>query len=70
MQETSEKDLSSLAKSVMWLLQWQAFPFSHLPEVVEVALSAANDNYWHTRVAFLTFLQPFLYRYDFYMTKL
>lgn len=70
LQQTSEKDLSSLARSVMRYMQRQPFPVSHLPQVVEVALSAANDNYWHTRVAFLTFLQPFMYRHKFILSSL
>lgn len=70
LQETSEKDLSSLARGVMRYLQWQPFPVSHLSQVVEVALSAALDNYWHTRVAFLTFLQPFMYRHRYILSSL
>eukprot|EP00250_Pteridium_aquilinum_P022210 c25325_g1_i2 orf=249-5699(+) len=67
---SSEKDLSSLARVVMRYMQWQPFPVSHLSQVVEVALTAAQDNYWHTRVAFLTFLQPFMYRHRFILSSL
>ncbi|MCO5560813.1 hypothetical protein L7F22_014433 [Adiantum nelumboides] len=65
LQETSEKDLSALARAVMRFLQWQPFPVSHLSQVVQAALTAAQDINWHTRVAFLTFLQPFMYRHRF-----
>ncbi|KAI5078578.1 hypothetical protein GOP47_0006249 [Adiantum capillus-veneris] len=65
LQETSEKDLSSLARAVMRFIQWQPFPVSHLSQVVQVALTGAQDSNWHTRVAFLSFLQPFMYRHKF-----
>lgn len=69
LQETSEKALSAVAKTAMRYIQWQLFPLSHLPQVVEVALAAANDSNWHTRVAFLTFLQPFMFRHKFILSS-
>ncbi|KAH7373268.1 hypothetical protein KP509_17G047600 [Ceratopteris richardii] len=68
LQETSENELSSLARVVMRLMQWQPFPLSKLSHVVEVLLTAAEDSNWHTRVAFCIFLQAFVYRHRFVLS--
>lgn len=65
LQETSNKDLSTLAKGVFELLKWSIFRGPHLQKVVSVILSAANDSNWRTRSATLTYLHTFMYRHTF-----
>ncbi|XP_054818668.1 proteasome activator subunit 4 [Prosopis cineraria] len=65
LQETSNKDLSTLAKGVFELLKWSVFRQPHLQKVVSVILSAANDSNWRTRSATLTYLRTFMYRHTF-----
>eukprot|EP00250_Pteridium_aquilinum_P007746 c17405_g1_i1 orf=311-5854(-) len=65
LQETSHKDLSSLAKVALQFLKFQVFPTTHLSKAVSALLAAANDSNWHTRVASLSFLQSFMYRHTF-----
>lgn len=65
LQETSHKDLSSLAKVALQFFKFQVFPTAQLPRAISALLSAANDSNWHTRIASLSFLQSFLYRHTF-----
>ncbi|KAF7816036.1 proteasome activator subunit 4-like [Senna tora] len=65
LQETSNKDLSALAKAAFELLKWRIFWEPHLQKVVSVILSAANDSNWRTRSATLTYLRTFMYRHTF-----
>lgn len=62
-QETSSKELSTLAKGAFELLKWRLFWGPHLQEAVAVILSSANDSNWRTRSATLTYLRTFMYRY-------
>ncbi|CAJ1960253.1 unnamed protein product [Sphenostylis stenocarpa] len=64
LQETSNKDLSTLAKAAFELLKWMIVWEPHLQKAVSVILSAANDSNWRTRSATLTYLRTFMYRYD------
>lgn len=61
--ETSNKDLSTLAKACFELLKWRIFWAPHLQRVVSVILCSANDPNWRTRSATLTYLRTFMYRY-------
>lgn len=63
LKETSNKDLSTLAKAAFELLKWRIFWEPHLQRVVSVILSSANDSNWRTRSATLTYLRTFMYRY-------
>lgn len=63
LKETSNKDLSTLAKAAFELLKWRVFWKPHLQEALSVILSSANDSNWRTRSATLTFLRTFMYRY-------
>ncbi|KAL8129180.1 hypothetical protein V2J09_018335 [Rumex salicifolius] len=68
LQETSNKDLSTLAKAAFELLKWYIFREPHLQKVVTVVLSAADDSNWRTRSAALTFLRTFMYRHTFILS--
>jgi hypothetical protein len=63
LKETSNKDLSTLAKAAFELLKWRIFWEPHLQEAVSVILSSAKDPNWRTRSATLTYLRTFMYRY-------
>ncbi|KAI7731194.1 hypothetical protein M8C21_030265 [Ambrosia artemisiifolia] len=62
LQETSNKDLSILAKAAFELLKWRIFTDDHLRKAVSILLSLAEDPNWRTRSATLTFLRSFMYR--------
>ncbi|GFQ02550.1 proteasome activator subunit 4 [Phtheirospermum japonicum] len=62
LQETSNKDLSNLAKAAFELLKWRVSGEPHLQKAVPIILSLANDPNWRTRSATLTFLRSFMYR--------
>lgn len=66
LKETSNKDLSTLAKAAFELLKWRIFWEPHLQSVVSVILTSANDPNWRTRSATLTYLRTFMYRYNTY----
>ncbi|KAJ7963489.1 proteasome activator subunit 4-like [Quillaja saponaria] len=70
LQETSNKDLSILAKAAFELLKWRIFWQHHLQKAVSVILSAANDSNWRTRSATLTYLRTFMYRHTFILSSL
>ncbi|MCO5605354.1 hypothetical protein L7F22_059537 [Adiantum nelumboides] len=67
-QETSHKDLSSLAKVAAQFLKFQVFPATHVSKALSALLTAANDSNWHTRVASLSFMQSFAYRHTFLLS--
>ncbi|KAH9804503.1 proteasome activator subunit 4 [Citrus sinensis] len=60
--ETSNKDLSTLAKAAFELLKWRIFWEPHLQKAVSIILSSADDSNWRTRSATLTYLRTFMYR--------
>ncbi|KAJ8423540.1 hypothetical protein Cgig2_024257 [Carnegiea gigantea] len=62
LQDTSNKDLSTLAKAAFELLKWNVFGEPHLQNLVAVILKSANDSNWRTRSKTLTFLRTFMYR--------
>ncbi|CAN0922936.1 Proteasome activator subunit 4 [Linum grandiflorum] len=69
LQETSNKDLSTLAKAAFELLKWRVFLEPHLQKVVEVILSSSTDSNWRTRSATLTYLRTFMYRHTYILSK-
>ncbi|KAM7499059.1 hypothetical protein LguiA_023473 [Lonicera macranthoides] len=69
LQETSNKDLSTLAKAAFELLKWRIFPEPYLQKAVAVILSSADDANWRTRSATLTFLRSFMYRHTFILSN-
>ncbi|KAL8033297.1 hypothetical protein ABFX02_13G151400 [Erythranthe guttata] len=70
LQETSNKDLSNLAKAAFELLKWRVTREPHLRKAVSIILSLANDPNWRTRSATLTFLRSFMYRHDFILSNM
>ncbi|KAJ0715844.1 putative armadillo-like helical, proteasome activator complex subunit 4 domain-containing protein [Helianthus annuus] len=68
LQETSNKDLSVLAKAAFELLKWRIFTNDHLRKAVSILLSLAEDPNWRTRSATLTFLRSFMYRHTFILS--
>ncbi|RZC51061.1 hypothetical protein C5167_019488 [Papaver somniferum] len=69
LQETSNKDLSTLAKASFELLKWRILPEPHLQKAVSVLLSLATDGNWRTRYATLTYLRSFMYRHFFVLSR-
>ncbi|BFG33636.1 hypothetical protein CerSpe_199100 [Prunus speciosa] len=69
LQETSSKDLSTLAKASFELLKWRVFWGPHLQEAVSVILSSANDSNWRIRSATLTYLRTFMYRHTYILSS-
>ncbi|XP_057429773.1 proteasome activator subunit 4 isoform X2 [Lotus japonicus] len=69
LQETSNKDLSTLAKAAFELLKWMVVWEPHLQKAISVILSAANDSNWRTRSAKLTYLRTFMYRHTFILSS-
>ncbi|XP_011000362.1 PREDICTED: proteasome activator subunit 4-like [Populus euphratica] len=69
LQETSNKDLSTLAKACFELLKWRIFWAPHLQRAVSVILCSANDPNWRTRSATLTYLRTFMYRHTFILSN-
>ncbi|KAJ8754928.1 hypothetical protein K2173_015440 [Erythroxylum novogranatense] len=69
LQETSNKDLSTLAKAAFELLKWRIFWKPHIHRVVLEILSCANDSNWRTRSATLTYLRTFMYRHTFILSN-
>ncbi|KAL6547028.1 hypothetical protein OROMI_022749 [Orobanche minor] len=70
LQETSNKDLSNLAKVAFELLKWRVSWEPHLRKAVPILLSLANDPNWRTRSATLTFLRSFMYRHAFVLSNM
>ncbi|CAI9088127.1 OLC1v1022373C1 [Oldenlandia corymbosa var. corymbosa] len=69
LQETSHKDLSTLAKAAFELLKWRVFQGTNLQKAISLILSSAGDSNWRTRSATLTFLRSFMYRHTFILPK-
>ncbi|VFQ82480.1 unnamed protein product [Cuscuta campestris] len=69
LQETSSKDLSTLAKAAFELFKWRIILEPYLQKVVSVMLTSAVDSNWRTRSATLTFLRSFMYRHTFVLYK-
>lgn len=68
LQETSDKDLSTLAKAAFELLKWRILPRPFLENTVSVILSSVNDPNWRTRSASLSYLRTFMYRHTFLLS--
>ncbi|KAG0467335.1 hypothetical protein HPP92_018915 [Vanilla planifolia] len=68
LQETSHKDLSTLAKAAFELLKWRVLPRPFLESAVSVILSSASDPNWRTRSASLSYLRTFMYRHTFLLS--
>ncbi|KAK1310134.1 hypothetical protein QJS10_CPA08g01897 [Acorus calamus] len=68
LQETSNKDLSTLAKAAFELLKWRILPQPYLGNAVSVLLSSSNDPNWRTRFTTLTYLRTFMYRHTFILS--
>lgn len=68
LQETSNKDLSTLAKAAFELLKWRIFWEPHLQKAVSIILSSADDSNWRIRSATLTYLRTFMYRHTFILS--
>ncbi|XP_058787950.1 proteasome activator subunit 4 [Vicia villosa] len=69
LQDTSNKDLSTLAKAAFELLKWMIVWEPHLQKAITVILSAANDSNWRIRSATLTYLRTFMYRHTFILSS-
>uniref|UniRef100_A0A0A9C281 Binding n=1 Tax=Arundo donax TaxID=35708 RepID=A0A0A9C281_ARUDO len=65
LQETSNKDLSLLAKSAFELLKWRILRRPLLETAIAAILSSVNDPNWRTRSALLSYLRTFTYRHTF-----
>lgn len=70
LQETSNKDLSTLAKSAFELLKWRILPRPFLENAVSVIISSVNDPNWRTRSASLSYIRTFMYRHTFILSNL
>ncbi|XP_057765375.1 proteasome activator subunit 4 isoform X2 [Salvia miltiorrhiza] len=70
LQETSNKDLSNLAKAAFELLKWRVSGEPYLRKMVPIIISLANDPNWRTRSATLTFLRSFMYRHAFVLSNM
>ncbi|KQK18511.1 hypothetical protein BRADI_1g42980v3 [Brachypodium distachyon] len=68
LQETSNKDLSLLAKSAFELLKWQILRRPFLETAVMAILSSVNDPNWRTRSSLLSYLRTFTYRHTFILS--
>ncbi|VAI85409.1 unnamed protein product [Triticum turgidum subsp. durum] len=68
LQETSNKDLSLLAKSAFELLKWRTLPRPFLETAIMAILSSVNDPNWRTRSALLSYLRTFTYRHTFILS--
>jgi hypothetical protein len=64
LQETSNKDLSLLAKSAFELLKWRILHRPSLETAITSILSSVSDPNWRTRSALLSYLRTFTYRFD------
>lgn len=69
LQETSNKDMSTLAKAAFELLKWRTIPRPYLEKAISLLLSSANDSNWRTRSATLTYLRTFMYRHTFILSS-
>ncbi|CAL5038172.1 unnamed protein product [Urochloa decumbens] len=68
LQETSNKELSLLAKSGFELLKWRILHRPFLETAITSILSSVNDPNWRTRSALLSYLRTFTYRHTFILS--
>ncbi|KAL6909678.1 hypothetical protein ACP4OV_001337 [Aristida adscensionis] len=68
LQETSNKDLSLLAKSTFELLKWRILCRPFLDSAIAVIISSVNDPNWRVRSALLSYLRIFTYRHTFILS--
>ncbi|GJN28950.1 hypothetical protein PR202_gb17128 [Eleusine coracana subsp. coracana] len=61
LQETSNKDLSLLAKSAFELLKWRILHRPFLENAIAAILSSVSDPNWRSRSALLSYLRTFTY---------
>ncbi|XP_074569693.1 proteasome activator subunit 4 [Curcuma longa] len=64
LQETSNKDLSVLAKAAFELLKWMPLPQAFMESAVSVVLSLVINPNWRIKSASLSYLRIFMYRYN------
>lgn len=69
LQETSNKDLSTLAKAAFDLIKWRILPRQFVGGAVSVILSSVSDTNWRTRSATLAYLRTFMYRHTFILVE-
>ncbi|KAL9224895.1 hypothetical protein vseg_000877 [Gypsophila vaccaria] len=69
LQDTPNKDLSTLAKAAFELLKWNTFREPHLGKIVSTVLASADDPNWRIRSATLTYLRTFMYRHNFALSQ-
>ncbi|KAF0904304.1 hypothetical protein E2562_033273 [Oryza meyeriana var. granulata] len=69
LQETSNKDLSLLAKSAFELLKWRILQRPFLETAIMTILSSVNDPNWRIRSALLSYLRTFTYRHTFILSS-
>ena len=69
-QETSNKELSLLAKSAFELLKWRILHRPFLETAISSILSSVNDPNWRTRSALLSYLRTFTYRSDYFVATI
>ncbi|XP_074292973.1 proteasome activator subunit 4-like isoform X2 [Silene latifolia] len=69
LQDTPNKDLSTLAKAAFELLKWNTFREPYLGKVVGIVLTSADDPNWRVRSATLTYLRTFMYRHSFALSQ-
>ncbi|TVU11540.1 hypothetical protein EJB05_45133 [Eragrostis curvula] len=65
LQETSNKDLSLLAKSAFELLKWRILHRPFLENAIAAILPSVGDPNWRTRSALLSYLRTFTYRFNY-----
>ncbi|XP_066369880.1 proteasome activator subunit 4-like isoform X2 [Miscanthus floridulus] len=68
LQETSNKDLSLLAKSAFELLKWRILHRPFLETAITSILSSVSDPNWRNRSALLSYLRTFTYRHTFILS--
>lgn len=68
LQETSNKDLSLLAKSAFELLKWRILHRPFLETAITSILPLVSDPNWRTRSALLLYLRTFTYRHTFILS--
>lgn len=68
LQETSNKDLSTLAKAAFELLKWRILPRPFLENAVSTTISSVSDPNWRIRSASLSYLRTFMYRHTFILS--
>ncbi|KAJ3677569.1 hypothetical protein LUZ60_003293 [Juncus effusus] len=70
LQDTSDKDLSKLARDAFQLLSCQIFSRPFLESAIEIIVSSCSDSNWKIRFASLTYLEVFMYRHMFILSEM